>query len=113
MSQKKKLMVTVRMELPLREFLQKEAEEKCLSVNQLCINKLSAGMFVQPDKVPHAKVSWNAIDVQDKYRVTTERANEFLDNNSIRIQDAMVEAGWVAIETCAAMEELEELPDDE
>ena len=47
----------------------------------------------------HATVTWQAGDVETIAVFTTKRAEEWLANNAKYIQEAMVEAGWAAMET--------------
>jgi hypothetical protein len=60
----------------------------------------------------HAEVSWCAEDLE-MYDVTTEEATEFLSNNENYIQEAMVEAGFRAIDTLASMDGLRLLDDED
>ena len=46
-----------------------------------------------------AKVAWTVGDIQSMYDVSEERAEEWLEANAKYLQDAMVQAGWVVIET--------------
>lgn len=58
------------------------------------------------EKKKYAKVSWNTVDILDlKPNWTEDQAEEFLSNNEHHIQDAMVQAGWEAIDTLLSMEE--------
>jgi len=51
-----------------------------------------------------AEVAWTAGDVRDlRPDWTDERCEEWLANNGSGIQDAMVERGWIAMETLLAM----------
>lgn len=57
------------------------------------------------DHVTYATVTWQAGDVQTMApKMATERAEEWLQDNGKYIQDAMVEAGWAAIETLLAQD---------
>ncbi len=51
------------------------------------------------DPVTYGTVTWQAGDVQTIAVFTAKRAEEWLANNAKYIQEAMVEAGWGAMET--------------
>jgi len=56
------------------------------------------------DGKKYAEVAWTANDVQDlRPDWTDERCEEWLANNGGGIQDAMVERGWIAMETLLDM----------
>jgi hypothetical protein len=47
-----------------------------------------------------ATVTWTAYDVQSlRPDWTTEKCEEFLEDNGHRIQDRLIELGWEVIET--------------
>ncbi len=54
------------------------------------------------DLVTYATVTWQAGDVQTIAVFTTKRAEEWLAHNAKYIQEAMVQAGWAAMETLLA-----------
>jgi hypothetical protein len=62
------------------------------------------------DQQEFAKVVWVAGDIvsyvrdEDGVEVTVEQAEDWLFNNTKYIQDAMLTAGWDAIETLTNME---------
>jgi len=57
----------------------------------------------------YAKVAWQVGDIQElKPDWTDDQCLEFLINNQRHIQDAMIQQGWVAIETLLSMEEINE-----
>lgn len=54
------------------------------------------------EPVKYAAVAWQVGDVQAIAVMTDKRASEWLENNARYIQDAMVEAGWAAMDTLLA-----------
>lgn len=53
-----------------------------------------------------ATVTWTAEDVQTlRPSWTTEKSEEFLENNARRIQDRLIELGWEVIETLLGEDE--------
>ena len=54
------------------------------------------------DPTKYATVTWQAGDVQAIAVMTNKRAEEWLANNGKYIQEAMMEAGWAAMETLLA-----------
>lgn len=55
-----------------------------------------------PDPVTYGTVTWQAGDVQSIAVMTDKRAEEWLANNAKYIQEAMVVAGWTAMESLLA-----------
>jgi hypothetical protein len=51
------------------------------------------------DLVTYAHVAWHVEDLEDLTDMPREQAEEWLENNAKYIQEAMVGAGWAAIDT--------------
>lgn len=62
----------------------------------------------------YARAAWTAGDVQTFFPgLTDEQAGAFLARNEGKIQDAMVEAGWAAIEQLGVADGFTPAEDDE
>ncbi len=60
-----------------------------------------------------AKVVWTPEDIVSTFEMTLAEAEEWLSNNERHICDAMVQAGWTAIETCGAMDGLKPVKEED
>ena len=61
----------------------------------------------------YARVGWTVEDVTSMFDLTAEQARAWLDRNAKYIQDAMVERGWVAIESLGLEDGLKKLEDED
>ncbi len=58
------------------------------------------------DSVRYATVGWHVEDLEELTAMPEVKAEEWLANNAKYIQEAMVEAGWTAIDTLLGEEGL-------
>ncbi len=58
------------------------------------------------ESLPYARVAWHVEDLEDLTDMSRTQAEEWLENNAKYIQDAMVEAGWTAMDTLLGEEGL-------
>lgn len=54
----------------------------------------------------YARVAWHVKDLEDLTDMSDKQAEEWLENNAKYIRDAMVEAGWTAIDALLSEEGL-------
>ena len=66
--------------------------------------------FEQPHT--YAESAWTPEDVCTIFEMPLAEAEEFLRSNQSHIRNAMIEAGWEAMETCGKMDGLTKVKDD-